>query len=531
MYFILLKTMLKETFSLQRLFGRKVQQSKVKVILMFTLLIYAFSTTAFSVGLLHYELALTLTPSGSIDVLWASVFSYMTGVAFLLTFFQAQGYLFQYKDFDVLGPLPVKQKTITLVKVTVMMIFIYLFSSFLVIPIIIVYSLFATLPILLWIFVIFIVFLLPIPMIFIASFVSLGIRKLTQSWIQPQIIQTIFTVLFMIGFVSFTYLQSFLVESGLLSSQFVETVSMWYAPSQWFLDLITTQDYLKGFWIVMSHITLFIVFIQVMSGLTLRTNQSKHVMKFNAKEKIPTKVSPLIVTLMKKEWAKFIGTSIYFLNTGFGLLMLIFAVIASVIFKESISSFLIEFQLIGIEPFWLLYLFSGFSVSTVYTPAVSLSLEGKNFALLKSLPIQSSVLVGSKVAFNMVLLTPVIVLASIGFGYGFSLTVLQILLMAVLLITLSLTMSLFFMWVNLWFPRFDFQTEVEVVKQSIAALIAVFGAILIVVISGLLVFETLKDQSWLISASMMLLFNIFLITLLSMTLFTKGLKVYQKLEH
>lgn len=530
MYFILLKTMLKETFSLQRLFGRKVQQSKVKVILMFALLIYAFSTTAFSVGLLHYELALSLIPSGSIDVLWASVFSYMTGVAFLLTFFQAQGYLFQYKDFDILGPLPVKQKTITLVKVTVMMIFIYLFSSFLVIPIIVVYSLFATLPILLWIFVIFTVFLLPIPMIFIASFVSLGIRKLTQSWIQPQIMQTIFTVLFMIGFVSFTYLQSFLVESGLLSSQLVETVSMWYAPSQWFLGLIATQDYLKGLWIVISHIILFIIFIQVMSGLTLRTNQSKHVMKFNSKEKIPTKISPLMVTLMKKEWAKFIGTSIYFLNTGFGLLMLIFAVVASIIFKENISEFLQEFQLIGIEPFWLLYLFSGFSVSTVYTPAVSLSLEGKNFALLKSLPIKSSVLIGSKIAFNMLLLTPVILFSVVGFGYGFSFSFIEILLLGSLLMTLSITMSLFFMWVNVWFPRFDFQSEVEVVKQSMAPLIAVFGAIFIVAISAFLIFETLKNQSWFVSASFILLLNVGLMILFSTTLFTKGLKIYQHIE-
>jgi hypothetical protein len=94
--------MLKETFSLQRLFGRKVQQSKIKIILMFALLLYAFSTTAFSVGLLHYELALTLVPIGAIDVLWASVFSYLTGVAFLITFLQAQGYLFKYKYFDLL---------------------------------------------------------------------------------------------------------------------------------------------------------------------------------------------------------------------------------------------------------------------------------------------------------------------------------------------------------------------------------------------------------------------------------------------
>ena len=531
MYLILLKTMLKETFSLQRLFGRKVQQSKIKIILMFALLLYAFSTTAFSVGLLHYELALTLVPIEAIDVLWASVFSYLTGVAFLLTFFQAQGYLFQYKDFDLLGPLPVQQKTITLVKVTVMIIFIYLFSSFLVIPIIVVYSFFASLPLMLWIVILFILFLLPIPMIFIASFVSLAIRTLTQRWIQPQIMQTIFTVLFMIGFVSFTYLQSFLVESGLLSRALVDSISKWYAPSQWFLGLIANQNYLQGLWIVLTHSAMFVVFIYVMSGLTLKTNQSKHVMRFNSKEKIPTKVSPLLLTLIKKEWAKFIGTSIYFLNTGFGLLMLIFVVIGSMVFKNDLSAVLIEFSLMGVDPFWILYLFSGFSISTVYTPAVSLSLEGKNFALIKSLPIKPVVLLGSKIVFNLVLLIPVIIFTVMGFGYSFSLSGLEMLMLGLLLITLALMMSLFFMWVNLWFPRFDFQTEVEVVKQSIAPLIAVFGAIFIVVMSGFLVFEILKDQSWFISSSIVLLTNITLILVFSTTLLTAGLKTYHQIEN
>jgi UDP-N-acetylmuramyl pentapeptide phosphotransferase/UDP-N-acetylglucosamine-1-phosphate transferase len=57
-------------------------------------------------------------------------------------------------------------------------------------------------------------------------------------------------------------------------------------------------------------------------------------------------------------------------------------------------------------------------------------------------------------------------------------------------------MSIFFYWVNLFFPRFDFQQDVEVVKQSMSALIAVFGGFGIVagVIVALLNLFPLVDE-------------------------------------
>ena len=45
-----------------------------------------------------------------------------------------------------------------------------------------------------------------------------------------------------------------------------------------------------------------------------------------------------------------------------------------------------------------------------------------------------------------------------------------------LIIALMILLIFFFFWMNVFFPRFDFQQDVEVVKQSIAALVAVFGA-------------------------------------------------------
>ena len=45
----------------------------------------------------------------------------------------------------------------------------------------------------------------------------------------------------------------------------------------------------------------------------------------------------------------------------------------------------------------------------------------------------------------------------------------------VMLMLLAILLSIFFLYLNLFFPRFDYHHEVEVVKQSLAALLAVFG--------------------------------------------------------
>ena len=530
MYVVLLKTFLKETFSIQRLFGTKVRQSKIKTILMIGLILYAFLATGFSVGLIHYELAVELERVGAIHLLWSNVISYLTGIGFLLAFFQANGYLFQYKDFDILGPLPISQRTITLAKVSIMFLFIYVFSSVFVVPIVIVFAMYASLPFYVWVMAILTLLFLPIPMVVLASLTSLFIRRVTQSWIKPQIMQTIFTVVFMLLFISFNYLQSYLAETGYLSEAFVEVLSNYYAPSRWFFGLIIQGDIVQSLFIIVSHTLIFVLFIWMMSSLTLFTNQLRDRVHTGNKIVIPTTIKPIMLSFIRKEFGRFIGTSIYFLNTGFGLLMLIIAMIASLLFKQDIDGFLIEFTSLGVEPFWLIFLFAGFSISTVYTPAVSLSLEGKNFALLKTLPIPTYKILLSKVIFNLVILLPVVLITTGGFAFAFSLSGVQTLLLLGLLATLSVFVSTFFMWVNLWFPRFDFQTEVEVVKQSIAAAIAVFGALLIIGGSGYLVFSPLR--LWSIEQNSFALIAIYFFgTLLtSSTLFTIGIKVYDKLE-
>jgi ABC-2 type transport system permease protein len=155
--------------------------------------------------------------------------------------------------------------------------------------------------------------------------------------------------------------------------------------------------------------------------------------------------------------------------------MLLAATLVALFFPNVVGEITTAFMLMGIHPVWFIFIVVGFSLSTVYTPAVSLSLEGKNLAILKTLPIPALTIFKAKIAFNLWLTLPVVLLSTLIVFSIFSLPWIEALLALTMLLLFAILLSIFFFYLNLFFPRFDYHHEVEVVKQSLAALLAVFG--------------------------------------------------------
>jgi ABC-2 type transport system permease protein len=216
-------------------------------------------------------------------------------------------------------------------------------------------------------------------------------------------------------------------------------------------------------------------FIWFMSQPLLSMNQQRTLAPKIEHKKIPLKTTTVYRHLLVKEWHRFIGTSIYFINTGFGLILLFGATLVALFFPILVNEVVTVLALIGIHPVWLIFGIVGFSLSTVYTPAVSLSLEGKNLATLKTLPIPALTIFKAKIAFNLWLTLPVVFFTTMIATSIFSLAWTESILLLVMLILFAALLSIFFFYLNLLFPRFDYHHEVEVVKQSLAALLAVFG--------------------------------------------------------
>ncbi|MFA5466472.1 MAG: hypothetical protein WC251_01360, partial [Candidatus Izemoplasmatales bacterium] len=122
------------------------------------------------------------------------------------------------------------------------------------------------------------------------------------------------------------------------------------------------------------------------------------------------------------------------------------------------------------------------------TSAISLSLEGKSFWIVKSLPIKPQSIMLAKLIFNILLGFPFAVLAILLMGIAFEINVFSLMTMIGVALSISLSTSAIGSFINLHFPKFEFMNETEVVKQSVGALIGVFAGFGILVIDGVIVY-------------------------------------------
>ncbi|MFA5481479.1 MAG: hypothetical protein WC282_03775, partial [Bacilli bacterium] len=162
MFIKLLRVFLRESFGARRLFGSKVSESRGKVFLFVGLFAFSFISMGFSTGSIFYAMGPDLNV---VRVFLTYVASYSVGLGFIFAIFQANGLLFQFKDYDILGPLPLRPFEVLLAKLITMMTFIYIITFALTSPIIIVYLIRAPFNVLSLLYLLIGCLILPLPAI------------------------------------------------------------------------------------------------------------------------------------------------------------------------------------------------------------------------------------------------------------------------------------------------------------------------------------------------------------------------------
>lgn len=111
-----------------------------------------------------------------------------------------------------------------------------------------------------------------------------------------------------------------------------------------------------------------------------------------------------------------------------------------------------------------------------YVSSVSISIEGKCFQNMKSMPITSSQYIRAKILFNVLLVLPFALTAAIlsvcFFENGGAVAIISYFVLPVMSVVLS---SCFGILLNLLFPKMQFSNYAQVVKQSLSGVLGMFG--------------------------------------------------------
>jgi ABC-2 type transport system permease protein len=186
--------------------------------------------------------------------------------------------------------------------------------------------------------------------------------------------------------------------------------------------------------------------------------------------------SSAVVALIKKELLRFFGSAMYIINAGIGI---VFTVLFSgyMLFKldsfESIVSAYGTFLGVDISELLTVALVGILiaCISFSYISACSISLEGKNLWVLKSLPLRAWEVLLAKMLTHIILVLPLALVSSVllliasgDYNYAW-----YYLLMPVFACVAS---SAFGIIINVRFPKLDFTNEAMVIKQSLASTVA-----------------------------------------------------------
>lgn len=482
----LIRLQLKNNFSFKRFFGFDIKKNKGKTILMVVAILYALVALLGTFGYMFFDFGKILKEMDQVHLLLNFAAIYGLGFTMFTVLLRASGYLFYYKDYEILAPLPIHSRKLFISKLMVLLIMIYIMNFLITVPMMFSYFYWNGFSILGLLIYIIGFFMLPLVPFMLVSMMSLGISLLTSKMRYSKIINMILMIGLLVGFLFLSFSMNNTTVNPLTGQiDLFTNITTYYLPFKWFNQAVDQVSILNLLYLVGSHVVLFGVYVFFIEKLAAFTNKRGIRTQIRYKQKIlKYQEKPVVQSLVEKEFKKFFDSTLYALNSGIGMVLLIIMSTASLFFKADIEAILSQQVGFNMASEMMILVVFGFTIGMTYTPAISLSLEGKQLWVLKSLPIKPSTIVFSKILFNLILVVPIAYVSLIMIGISLSINLISILILFLLILVFAVLVSCMDAVINLYFPKFDYNNETEVIKQSAAALLGIFGAFALLITLG-----------------------------------------------
>ncbi len=421
--------------------------------------------------------------------------AYLTVIAtaLILVFglFQAGNRIFGQKGYDILASMPLRTRSITLSRFLALYIEDLIFTLLILLPGVAVYA-YCQHPAW-WFYPIALVGALFIPAIPLVISTLLGtfIYAISSRMKKKSMAQTLLSVLLVIGVLAGSTVMGNAAE-GMTPEQFADLAktangifAMIYPPATWLGSAMMQGSVLHlalfvGLSIAVIALTVWLVTLTFHGILRRLSNfTAKHNYKITAMQS-----RGLLKTLYVREAKRYFSSSIYVTNTILGpILGAVAAVALAIVGLDTVTAQLpATLDISGVLPFAIAAIFC-----LMTTTSTSISMEGKQFWIVRSLPIPTKTWLDSKMLFNLSLMLPCYVIAEVAMIIAVRPDPMQLLWLILLPASLMVFAVVFGITVNLKFHSFDWENEVIVVKQSLPAALGGFAGLFLSLFCGIAV--------------------------------------------
>lgn len=405
----------------------------------------------------------------------------VVALLFSLTFYSAGGHLFQFKDHDLLMSLPINRSMIFTTKLTAYWLYHYYFTFFLLLAPVCGYLYQTGFSLVFLIYALIGSLFLPMIPLLVSALFAFAVELIASRFRLRNQIQLLTSLALILAIVyGSTQIQRLLIAS-MQDINSIWSLLRTYLPFVYFyvhgLTVLSLIDVLISIGISFLAGALFVLFFQKafqalnQSGKASRRTTKK--VQFNSKEK------SIVLSLFQKEWNRYMNMPMYVLNTIVGPILTLIGTAYLMIKTPADLAMLLEIP--SLKDQFLPLVLAGicFMSVTSCTTASSISLEGRALWLSKSLPVETKQIFLSKIGLNLIVLLPTFMLAGLLVAIRLQFSVLQVATVWLVSLIVGIFVSLLGLLVNLLFPKLDWVSEVQVVKQSLSVILSMaIGGIL-----------------------------------------------------
>ena len=418
--------------------------------------------------------------------------------------YKAGSLLFNCKDDDMMLSLPIKKSTVLFVRVFKLYVFEVAYNALFMLPAMLAYAMRVGVD---WSFCLAsaaaLIFLPVIPVVIACIFGGM-IAGVSAHFKMKNIAQIILTTVILLGVLAVVgNLEGLMAELAKHATSINDLLTKLYYPAGAYVSMATDFSWLTFAIFIGVNVILFGLMVLVLGKVYYKINSRVKIVKTGAKKlEYEVKKRSVVSAIVHKELKKFIDTPVFVINAGFGLVLFLVGTIIISINFESLAGFLKGYGVESVDglgdiaknfaPALLFGLLVMASLMSSITSSV-ISLEGRAFNILKTLPVKPITIIMGKVLTAVLIMMPFILAGDIVMFVRFDFSLLQILMILLASFILPMVAEMIGVAINLKYPKMNAASDAEVVKQSTSPMVATFLGMGLTILSAYLIIMTISN--------------------------------------
>ncbi len=475
-----------------------------------------------------------------IEYMILSVYTLVTSAIIIMEgTYKSGDLLFKPKDNDTLLAMPIEKSTIVFARMVKFYVFELLYCFIFLLPAIIAYAISTEVNVTFPLIAITMLLFVPVIPIAISCIVGLISSAISARFRKQTFLQVVLSFAALFVFAAIILAMNF---SSNIDSQSIiaagDKIAKYYYPASAFVDLVTDFNLEQYLLFVGINLAVIIVAVLLISRFYFQIVNRMSVVKLIKKAGVKYNFTrhSQTVAMVRKEINRYFNTPVLLMNTAIGLVMFVIAVgVLCFNFDGFVASFASseEFPLTVEEMRSYLpsvtFAMVAFTSLMTFITATMISLEGKAFNLLKTMPISGKKVIMTKVLTAMLLIVPITASGSIVMCLKFQFSIVDLVLVLIGVVALPLVTELIGILIDLKYARFDAENDAVVVKQSAGVMVATFLGLGMVLTTISLTFATVFLAGQTLGLVMMDAIFAILSVFLYFVVATKGEERYLKL--